>query len=510
MVNNKNLKWFKLAALMPAVAMIFTDQSVLPVALPTIQKQLDASHTALWWCINSYLLVSALLLLGGGKLGDRIGHRRAFLIGMIIFAVASALCGISPDVYWLIAARSLQGVGAALMIPSTSVLIMTFFPQNERGKATGINVSFSSLFLIFAPLIGGYFTEKLSWHWIFLINLPIAALGVFLVLYFVPASPKGTQHFDLMGFLSFVICFTSLVVLIMQGSEWGWTSPVSICLFLLSIVCFFLLYRREKRSKHPLIDLSLFRHPIYKAVNISIFAVQFVLMITIYRAVFFQKALGWSPIESGVISSITSLPVLFMSPLGGWLADRSGPKVPIAIGFSLLIYSFFWLAFFIEDSLLYILVGLFAFGVGLPLVFTPSYSSAMGSIPPKKAGNAFGILATVRALAATLGVAAISTIAGHLQFSYFSSSLEQNALTKMLDYTQIEILASETMNIPDSLNPEQWKLVLLYLKSSQVDSFVIIHLAIGLILIAVFAAVFILYNRKASHHPPEAPAEGWD
>lgn len=509
-MNNHNLKWIKLSSLMPAVAMIFTDQSVLPVALPTIQKQLDASHTVLWWCINSYLLVSALLLLGGGKLGDRFGHRRSFLLGMMIFAFASALCGISPDAYWLIAARSLQGVGAALMIPSISVLIMTFFPQNERGKATGINVSFSSLFLIFAPLIGGYLTEKLSWHWIFWINLPLAALGVFLVLYFVPISPKGSHHFDILGFISFIICFTSLVVLIMQGSEWGWTSPISIGLLSLFLIALVSLYKREKRSKHPLIDLSLFRHPIYKAVNISIFSIQFVLMITIYRAVFFQNALGWSPIESGVISSITSLPVLFMSPLGGWLADRSGPKVPIAIGFILIIYSFFWLAFFIEDSLGYILFGLFAFGVGLPLIFTPSYSSAMGTIPAKKAGIAFGILATVRALAATLGVAIVSSIAGYLQVRYFRSLLGSNELTKELDYTQLESLVTEGRGIPNSFSLEQWDAVQMYLKSSQIDSFIILHLAMGFILIAVFAIVFILYNRKASHHPSESPAEGWD
>lgn len=509
-MNHDNLKWFKLSALMPAVAMIFTDQSVLPVALPTIQKQLDATHTALWWCVNSYMLVSALLLLGGGKLGDRYGHRKVFLIGMILFALASALCGISPNVYWLIAGRSLQGVGAALMIPSTSVLIMSFFPQNERGKAIGINVSFSSLFLIFAPLIGGYLTEKISWHWIFWINLPLAALGVFLVLYFVPVSPKGSLHFDLYGFSSFVVCFSSLVIWIMQGSEWGWTSPVSLFLLLMSFCFLYLFYQREKFSKHPLLDLSLFRHHIYKAVNISVFTIQFMLMITIYRAVFFQNALGWSPIKSGMISSLTSFPVLFMSPIGGWLADRSGPKVPITIGFTMIICSFFWLAYFIENSTAFIIAGLFAFGIGIPLIFTPSYSSAMGAIPAKKAGMAFGILATVRALGATLGVAVISSIAGYLQFSYFSSLLNRDVLTEGLNFEHLETLTSENQKMPIALSQEQWDTVQQYFKNSQVDSFIILHLAMAFILIAVFALVLTLYRRKASHHPPESPAEGWD
>jgi EmrB/QacA subfamily drug resistance transporter len=467
----KNQKWLGLLAIIPAIAMVFTDQAVLPVALPTIQTQLNASKLELWWCINSYLLVSAVLLLAGGKLGDRIGYRRTFSLGMAIFALSSALCGVSFSPFWLIGSRALQGIGAALMIPASSPLIMSLFPQNERGKANGINVSIGSIFLILAPIIGGYFTEMLSWRWIFWVNIPIACIGLIFIFLFIPKSTTKIQKFDPLGFSFFLISCSALVIMIMQSPEWGWLSLNTALLFLLFALFTFFLFWREAHSKHPLIDLSLFRHPIYKAVNITVFSIQFIIMITVYRAVFFQDALGWSPLKSGSVFFFTSLPVLFMSPIAGWVADRFGSKIPIAVGFTLLIYSFFWVAFFVQGSLFVLVIGFFAFGLGVPLIFTPSYSSAMGSIPPTKAGNAFGILATVRSLGACLGIAIISSFAAHMQSTYGKT---------------------------------------LSLKEAQIEAFFLVHICMGFILMLAFALVFMLYHRHGPHRPPSSPAEGWD
>ncbi len=246
-------KWISLGALIPAIAMVFVDQSVLPVALPTIQSQLGATHSQLWWCINSYLLVAAVLMLAGGKLGDWIGYRKTFMWGVFIFALASALCGLSLHVGFLIGARGLQGVGAALMIPASSPLIMSLFSHKDRGKAIGINVSVSSLFLVVAPLIGGYFTESLSWRWIFWINLPLAAIGLILIPILIPVSPHKKQVFDFFGFSFFTVSASCFVTLIMQGGEWGWISPLSGSFFALGLVSAWLLVQREKRSKHPFI-----------------------------------------------------------------------------------------------------------------------------------------------------------------------------------------------------------------------------------------------------------------
>ena len=495
---------------MPAIGMVFTDQTVLPVALPTIQKHLQASDLALWWSINAYLLTSAVFLLAGGKIGDRIGYRTTFVLGMVIFAISSALCGLSFNIGWLISARALQGVGAALMIPASTPLLMSIFPPNERGKASGINVSVSSIFLIFGPLIGGYFTQYLSWRWIFWINLPLAILGLVLVFCFIPKSPKRDVRLDPLGFFFFLIASSSLIIIIMQGSAWGWTSRTNEILTSIFVISAFLLFRREKNSRHPFIDLSFYRHPIYKAVNISIFATQFVLMITVYRAIFVQDVLDWSPMLSGTILFFTSLPVLFLSPIAGWLADRSGSKVPIAVGFSMLIYSFFWLAFFVQSSTSMLILGFLAFGIAVPLIFTPSYTSAMNSIPVQKAGTAFALLATVRSLSACFGVAVFGSFASHVQFNFFHKAIEENPETVNLSQSLTEGISYGVKNIQHLVSAEQLPIVLGYLKESQVEGFFTLHMTIGFILIIAFAFVFILYHRKPSHRLPPTPGEGWD
>ena len=271
-----------------------------------------------------------------------------------------------------------------------------------------------------------------------------------------------------------------------------------------------LLVQREKKSQHPFIDLSLFKHPIYKAVNISVFATQFVLMISIYRAVFFQDTMDWSPLKSGLVFCVTSLPVLFISPIGGWIADKSGAKIPVVLGFLLLIFSFFSAAFFVEDALWILLIVFSAFGVGVPLILTPSYSSAMSSIPPTKAGTAFGVLATVRALSSTLGVAIITAFAKQVQGHSFEKKIEGNPATKVLESSLIENLSIGIKGSLESIPGEQRSFVTEYIKESQIRGFFVLHLALGFALLIALVFVFVLYHRKASHHPPEAPAEGWD
>ena len=472
----KKHKWLGLAALMPATGMTFADQSILPVALPKIQQMLGATDLELQWSVNSYLLTLAVFVLVGGKFGDRMGHRFSFSLGIVIFGMASLFCGLSPNLMSLIGFRALQGVGAALMYPASTSIVSDLFPPSERGKAVGIMVSAGSIFLILGPLAGGYLTEVFSWRWIFLVNLPLAALGLWLIYLFIPASPRGKEKIDLWGFLYFTIGSTALVGGIMQGGEWGWVSLKTILLFCAAFGSVVLLVLREKRAEHPFLDLKLFRHPIYRAINISVCATQFIMMITVFWPIYFQKVLGYTPLGSGAIVFFSSLPVIFMAPLGGWIADRFGSRLPIALGFILLIYSFFWVSFFKSASLEVLIVGLLAFGVGIPFILTPSYSAAMGAIPPTKRGIAFGTLATGRSLSASLGVAVIGSMIYNFQLSSY------------------EFLGASTDVAIES----------------QIISFSQTNLCLAFFLIAAFGAVFFLYRRKASHHPPNSPAEGWD
>ena len=508
-LSEKNRKWWGLIALVPALAMIFMDQTILPVALPTMKKFFGASDVALEWTVNSYLLVIAVLVLVCGKIGDRFGHRQVFTGGMILFAAASCLCGMSETISWLIAARVLQGVGAALMFPASTALLMSLFPPAERGKATGINVSISSLFLIMGPLIGGYLSQNYSWRWIFWVNLPIAALGVFLVYRLIPASRRSSSQIDPWGFLFFTIFATSFVSAFMEGREWGWDSLPIQFLFGLSIISAAALFLREKKAKHPFLDLSLFKHPIYKAVNISVFFTQFILMITVFRSVFMQDTLGWSPIKTGFVTFLSCTPVLFAAPIGGILSDRFGPKFTLSIGFSCLIFSFIWVAFFIKSSLAMILIGFFAMGFGIPLVMTPSYSSAMGAIPPQKAGSGFGTIATIRSLGSCMGIALIGSLIDNIEFFSFKKGVENEHLDPLVMKKIVsEGIEGETVlkTLPSGIQQD----TLNALFKAQYDGFFFIHLILGVMLIAAFIAVFLLYHRKSKHQLPKAPAEGWD
>lgn len=409
-MGRKSNRWLGLIALMPALAMSFLDQSVLPVALPTIQKEMHTSINQLIWAVNAYLLATAVLVLMCGKVSDWIGHRRAFCVGMILFGSASLFCALSLNGLALILSRVIQGLGAAFIIPSSTAILMSLFPPHERGKATGINVSFGSIFLILGPLIGGYLTEHYSWRWIFLINIPLTIAGMLLTLFFIPRSPKVHGKIDFPSFFYFLISCTIFVIILMQGREWGWSSDTILVLSAFCLIALVLLVYREKITRHPYLDLSLFENSLFKAVNLSIFAVQFVLMITLFWAIYFQKSLGWSPTTAGFIIFLCSVPVLFIAPLVGYLMDRFGPKWPIAAGFSILIASLIWIAFTMESHLLVLLVGLFGFGIGISLILTPSYATAMSAIPPTKAGLSFGTIQTLRSLSSALGVAVIGSL----------------------------------------------------------------------------------------------------
>lgn len=507
---SKKRKWLGLLALMPAVAMSFTDQSILPVALPKIQEMLGASDIQLQWSVNSYLLTAAVFILVGGKLGDLLGHRYVFSLGMLVFGFSSLLCGLSPNLGFLIGARALQGVGAALMYPASTALLSCFFPPNERGRATGILISAGSLFLILGPLIGGYLSQYFSWHWIFFVNVPISALGLFLIYLFIPASPKGNVKIDIQGFLYFTVGSTGLVTAIMQGRDWGWTSFLTLGSFAITFISAILLILREKRAAHPFLDLKLFRHPVYRAINISIFSTQFIMMVTVFWSIYFQKVLDYTPLGAGSLIFFSSLPVLFMAPAGGWLADRFGSKLPIAIGFFLLIGSFFWLSFFSDRSLKIIIYGLFAFGIGIPFILTPSYSAAMGAVPETKRGIAFGTLATVRSLAASLGVAIIGSLMANFEFSAFRHLMHANEQTKDLDISLYTEELPKTEQALQELPFNIQELVHGYLIESKIGSFSQTHLSLAFLLILSFILVFLFYRRKASHHLPETPSEGWD
>lgn len=496
-----------LLSLIPGVAMCFMDQTILPVALPKIQEQFNAGNTALQWAVNAYLLMLAVFVLVGGKLGDRIGHHRTLFIGIIIFAVSSALCGLSQNIQCLIATRALQGIGAALLIPAQTAIIASFFPPNQRGQAMGTIVSCGSLFLILGPVIGGYLTQTASWHWIFWINLPIAAIGLFLNYYYLPRSAPTKAKIDGVGFLYFAFLSTGFILIFMQGEDWGWLSIPNLIVFCITMINTFLLLKREKTARHPFLNLTLFKHPIFLSINLTISIVQFIIMITVFRAIYFQTMLNYSPLGAGLLTFISSFPVLFLSPVGGFLSDKISPKLPIAIGFCCLIASCTWFAFVNLLTPWALVWPLLLFGIGPPLIFTPSYTAAMSSISQSKLGVAFGIVATFRNLAATAGIALIHGLMETIQRNYFIATPELKGMQR----SQLISISNGSLPISHATSSDSLRETLTHaLLNARIASFEITHLCLAVLLCITFIVTFIMHNRKSAHKLPSLPAEGWD
>lgn len=403
--------WRTLAAMTTAVSMVFVDITLLPVALPTMGEELQFSSLALQWIVNAYTLTLTVMVLLGGRLADRLGLRKAFCIGTALFAIASALCGLGQATYELICSRILQGLGGALMLPATQGIIAHSFPSEQRGKALGIFTSIGSLFLTLGPLIGGYFTEHLSWRYAFWINLPIAALGLCLTLFFVqPLSPRP-RAFDFKGSLLLTLGISSIVIAVMQSQQWGWTSPLTIGGLILGIALLRYLIYSEKETPHPLIDIPLIKTgPIGRSL-INAFMTQIILMISFFWAIFFQTLMKLSPTHAGTLIFLTTIPICIIAPLAGHIADRKGARWPTAIGFAFLLValsSFIYLTPTHSTHSLW--PSLLLFGAGIPCIFAPNAAAVMNATPPEKRGSASGLMIATRQFGAALGLALFGTL----------------------------------------------------------------------------------------------------
>jgi MFS family permease len=228
-VTDANRRWWTLGAMCFALAMVMLDNTVTNVALPSIQRSFDASLSALEWTVNAYTLSFAVLLVTGGRLGDILGRRKVFLVGVVVFAAASATIAAAPNEGWLVAFRAVQGVGAALMMPATLSIITNAFPPQERGKAIGTWAGVSAIALAIGPLLGGWLTEDVTWRAIFIINVPVAIVAVIVTLFAAEESrdETATREIDVPGIAALTSGLTALVLALVESNAWGWARPGS-------------------------------------------------------------------------------------------------------------------------------------------------------------------------------------------------------------------------------------------------------------------------------------------
>jgi EmrB/QacA subfamily drug resistance transporter len=427
LINDDNRKWWTLGAMCFALFMIMLDNTIVNVALPSIQKDLDTSLSGLEWTINGYTLSFAVLLATGGRLGDIFGRRLTFLIGVVVFALSSATAGFAPDQTSLVISRVVQGVGAALMMPGTLSIITDAFPPNERGKAMGTWAGVSALALAVGPVLGGFLTEHVSWRAIFYINIPVAIGAVIATLFAVRESRDTSvgRDVDFAGVAVLTAGLTALVLALVEGNAWGWGSPGIIALLVGAAVALPAFVWVENRVKAPMVQFELLSDRNFLAAVVVALIISFAMLgVFFFLALYMQDILGYSPLEAGVRFLPSTLMIVIVAPIAGRLSDRFGPRWLIAVGLVLVAASLFSFSRLEVDSTYgALLPGFVLLGIGIAMTMSPMTSAAMNAVPVQKAGIASGVLSMFRMVGGSLGIA----VTGAIFQSLASSRLEETA-----------------------------------------------------------------------------------
>jgi EmrB/QacA subfamily drug resistance transporter len=392
----------------------FIDGTVVNIAVPVIQASLSADITSMQWVVNGYLLMLGALILVGGGLGDRLGRRRIFIVGIVLFAVASLLCAVAPDIRLLIAARILQGIGAALFVPQSLAIISANFPREVRGRAIGTWAAASSITTAFGPPLGGFLVEYLSWRAAFWINLPLAAITLWLTWRHVPESrdPDARGKLDWQGGLVGTLAFGALSYGLTELSEESASRAVTATAIAAGLVGIAFYVLVERRSPQPLTPPSLFRDRVFSAVNVATVFLYGALAAALFLLPFDLLARrGLSPGEAGAIMLPFGLIIGVLSRYTGGLSDKFGPRLFLTIGPIVVGLGCLGLAFGINDLWLGVMVPIVLIAGGMAIVVSPLTTAVMNAAPEGKSGAASGISNAASRLAGVLAVAILGAVA---------------------------------------------------------------------------------------------------
>ncbi|MFI6074790.1 MFS transporter [Actinoplanes sp. NPDC051343] len=406
-------KWWPLVTICLGTFMLLIDVTIVNVALPQMSGDLKTSFNSLQWVVDGYALSLGVLLLGAGALGDMFGHRRLYVGGLALFAIASLTCGIASDPAMLITSRVIQGVGAAAMFTTTFALLNSSYQGRERGAAYGIWGGVSGAAAAVGPILGGVLTEAFSWRWIFLVNLPISVLAI--TMCFVALAHDGKRQpgrFDLAGTVTFTVAAAALTLAVIRANDEGWSSVQTWGLILLSAVALTGFVLIQWRSKHAMFDLSLLRNRSFTGILIAALLVNFAAFAAFtYTSIWLQSVNGLSPLKAGLTGLLVSIGSMVASGIAGARLHGRSPRAIIGSGMLLIGLGSLLNALMVHATSSWpaLQAGYALIGVGVGLVMPTLASSAMGAVPPQRSGMAAGSLTTARQLGFAIGIAVLGT-----------------------------------------------------------------------------------------------------
>jgi EmrB/QacA subfamily drug resistance transporter len=495
--------WVLVATILGS-SMAFIDGTVVNVALPVLQTSLNATATDVQWVVEAYSLFLASLILVGGSLGDHFGRRRIFAIGILLFTVASILCGLAPNVNVLIFMRAIQGIGGALMIPGSLAIISASFDSKQRGRAIGTWSGFTAITSVIGPVLGGVLVQYATWRWVFFINLPIAVIVLFVLFWRVPESRgevEAGQGLDWLGALLATLGLGGLVYGLIESDNLGLSNPLVLASIAGGVVALVLFLLVEARSRSPMMPLSLFRSRTFSGTNLLTFFLYAALGGSLFFVPFnLILVQGYSPTAAGAANLPLIVLLFTLSRWSGGLVARVGAKLPLiigpiiaAIGFALYavpgIGGSYWTTFFPAAVVL---------GLGMAISVAPLTTAVMGSVDTQHVGTASGVN---NAVSRTAGLLAIAVL-GIVILAVFSNSLlSQLALVQIPAGTYNIIVAQQIklvgIVIPTGLSSSTHAAIQQAISESFVTGFrVVMLIASGLALVSSLCSLLLIEGKK--------------
>jgi EmrB/QacA subfamily drug resistance transporter len=439
MAQARTNPWLVLVVLTMGFFMILLDTTIVNVAIPAMSSNtndgLNTTLDQILWILNAYILVYAVLLITAGRLGDLFGQRNLFALGLVVFTVASALCGVSQNATELILARIAQGVGGALLTPQTLAIIATLFPPERRGAAFGIWGAVGGLATITGPTLGGAIITYISWRWIFFINVPIGIAALILTFAIIPDLRPGRSHgWDIIGILVATAGLFGVVFGLIEGQRYNWGQIESFGITIpevigAGVVLLILFVVWERFQTEPLVPLSLFEDRNFAMGNWIAAAISFgMLSLFLPITIYLQSVRGFTALEAGLTMAPMSLTSMFVAPFAGRFADRVGGKYLLMTGITLFAIGMGTLTYVAgpDSTWVNFLVPLVISGAGMGMTFAPMTTVALRNIQPRMAGAASGVMNTTRQLGAAIG----SAVVGAILQNQLATSLHNEAVSQ--------------------------------------------------------------------------------